>query len=219
MQLTLTTSALLMGLAGGPHCVAMCGAACGAMVKAEKPSSVASYHLGRLIGYAVLGAIATYAIQSLAWLSNATTVLKSLWTFFHIVIFAWGMILVIFGRQPVWIDRAGQGLWHQVKKAGKLKFGYFYVGLLWALMPCGLLYSAVVMAAFNGEPIGGAVTMAAFAAGSGLSLFFAPLAWLKLKSTILEPYGMRLAGLLLAAASGWAIWMDVMHQNQIWCAT
>ncbi|MEO5736925.1 MAG: sulfite exporter TauE/SafE family protein, partial [Variovorax sp.] len=28
MQTALAASAFLMGLAGGPHCVAMCGAAC-----------------------------------------------------------------------------------------------------------------------------------------------------------------------------------------------
>lgn len=218
MQLTLTTSALLMGLAGGPHCVAMCGAACGAILPSDDRASLFNYHLGRILGYALLGALATYAIQSLAWLSDASSVFKPLWTFFHIIIFAWGLVLVIFGRQPTWVDSAGQSLWRRVKKVAQHKFGYFYIGLLWALMPCGLLYSAVVIAAFNAEPIGGALSMAAFGLGSAAALLIAPLAWIKLKNTILEPYGMRLAGLLLAIASGWAIWMDVMHQNKVWCA-
>ncbi|MFI4927611.1 MAG: hypothetical protein ACHP7E_07990 [Burkholderiales bacterium] len=33
MTLTLAGTALLMGLAGGPHCVAMCGAACGGVIR------------------------------------------------------------------------------------------------------------------------------------------------------------------------------------------
>ncbi len=217
MQLTLTASAFIMGLAGGPHCVAMCGAACGAILPADDKRSLYHYHLGRILGYALLGAIATYAIQSLAWLSEASSVLKPAWTFFHVVILAWGFILLIFGRQPTWVDRAGQTLWGKVRSVAQHQFGYFYIGLLWALMPCGLLYSAVVMAGFNAEPIGGAISMAAFGIGSGAVLLFAPMAWFKLKKSFLEPYGMRLAGLLLVAASGWAVWMDVVHQNKIWC--
>jgi sulfite exporter TauE/SafE len=34
MQTSLAMTALLMGLAGGPHCIAMCGAACAGIGKA-----------------------------------------------------------------------------------------------------------------------------------------------------------------------------------------
>ena len=40
MQASLALTALMMGLAGGPHCVAMCGAACGAVVKEAKVTFV-----------------------------------------------------------------------------------------------------------------------------------------------------------------------------------
>lgn len=219
MQLTLTYSALIMGIVGGPHCVAMCGAACGALSQSSATFSLWHYHLGRLIGYALLGAIATFAIQSIAWLSDYSAVLHPLWTFFHAFIFCWGLILIIFGRQPVWVDRVGRNIWQHVKKLSRFDHGDFYIGMIWALMPCGLLYSALTIASFNGEPLGGALSMAAFAVGSSISLFLAPWAWLKLKTSVVEPYGMRLAGLFLSAASAWAIWMEVAHQNKIWCAT
>lgn len=217
MQLSLTYSALIMGIAGGPHCVAMCGAACGALSQSNTRFSITGYHFGRLCGYALLGAIATFAIQSIAWLSGYSKVLHPLWTFFHVFIFFWGVVLLTMGRQPVWVDRIGGGIWQQVKKLSQFSHGHFYIGMLWALMPCGLLYSALIMASFNAEPIGGAISMAAFALGSSLSLLLAPWAWLKFKTKVVEPYGMRLAGIFLSVASGWAIWMDVMHQNKIWC--
>lgn len=34
---------------------------------------------------------------------------------------------------------------------------------------------------------------------------------------ISENTSIRLAGLLLSAATGWAIWMGLMHQVKIWC--
>jgi len=218
MQTALIYSALVMGLAGGPHCVAMCGAACTSFTQSsDKPYAIYFYHLGRVCGYALLGAIATFAIQSIAWLSSYSTILHPLWTFFHVLVFFWGVILLIYARQPIWIDQAGRRIWQHVKKLSQINGGYFYIGMLWALMPCGLLYSAVIIASFYGNPLGGALSMAAFAAGSAISLFFAPWLWLKLKTTLVEPYGMRLAGLLLIVASTWAIWMELTHNSKVWC--
>lgn len=218
MQSALIYSALLMGLAGGPHCVAMCGAACTALTQSQNQRyAIYQYHIGRLFGYALLGAAATFAIQSIAWLSSYSKSLHPLWTFFHVLIFVWGMLLLIYARQPIWVDHAGRTVWHYVKQLGMKRGGYFYIGMLWALMPCGLLYSALIIASFNGNPLGGALSMAAFAIGSSVSLFLAPWLWIKLKTNTIEPYGMRLAGLLLSAASAWAIWMDLTHNTKIWC--
>ncbi len=218
MQTALTYSAFIMGLAGGPHCVAMCGAACTALTQSsDKPHAIYLYHLGRLCGYATLGAIATFAIQSIAWLSSYSSALHPLWTFFHVLVFFWGVLLLIYARQPIWVDRAGRGIWEHVKKLSVKQGGHFYVGMLWALMPCGLLYSALIIASFNGNPIDGAISMAAFAVGSSASLFLAPWLWLKLKTKTIEPYGMRLAGLLLSSASAWAIWMQLAHNTKVWC--
>lgn len=220
MQSALLYSALVMGIAGGPHCVAMCGAACTGLSKshAQPQFGIAVYHLGRLCGYAALGAVATFGISSIAWLSDYSAVLHPLWTFFHVLIFCWGAILIIYARQPLWIDNSGKRVWRHIKQLSLIKGGHFYIGMLWALMPCGLLYSALVIAAFNAEPLGGAMTMAAFALGSSVSLFFAPWIWLNLKTKLVEPYGMRLAGLMLASASAWAIWMQLTHNSKIWCA-
>jgi sulfite exporter TauE/SafE len=127
------------------------------------------------------------------------------------------MLLLVYARQPVWVDQAGRSIWRHVKKLSLVQGGNFYIGMLWALMPCGLLYSALIISSFNGNPLGGALSMAAFAIGSSVSLFFAPWLWLKLKTNLVEPYGMRLAGLLLSSASAWAIWMELTHHTKVWC--
>jgi len=218
MQTALIYSALLMGVAGGPHCVAMCGAACASFNQSTtQPYAIHLYHLGRLCGYATMGAIATFAIRSIAWLSSYSAVLHPLWTFFHVLVFFWGLMMLIYARQPIWVDRAGRNIWQHVKKLSLRSGGHFYIGMLWALMPCGLLYSALIIASFNGNPLGGALSMAAFALGSSVSLFFAPWLWLKLKTNMVEPYGMRLAGLLLSSASAWAIWMELTQHSKVWC--
>ena len=62
MDAALVTSAALMGLAGGPHCAAMCGAACKLAARAGSDGSargdaraLLALHAGRAVGYAALG--------------------------------------------------------------------------------------------------------------------------------------------------------------------
>jgi uncharacterized protein len=221
MQLPLVLITLLMGLAGGPHCIAMCGAACASLQQSsvQRPR-IWQFHSGRLIGYAALGALAASSINGLAWFSSQTNALHPLWTFFHVLVLAWGLVLVIFARQPSWADDFGRKVWKEARKISNVPGGTFMTGVLWALMPCGLLYSALLVASLNANAVNGALSMASFAIGTSVSLMLGPLLWLKLKNGklgVTEDTSMRLAGLLLASAAGWAIWMDLMHNTKIWC--
>ncbi|MFM9835419.1 MAG: sulfite exporter TauE/SafE family protein [Methylophilaceae bacterium] len=221
MQSSLVLTSLIMGLAGGPHCVAMCGAACGSLSKANGSGSFWQFQLGRLIGYACLGALAASSIGLLAWLSSKTSQLHPIWTFFHVFIFCWGLVLLLFARQPIWIQHIGRNIWHRIQKMAQMRGGVFITGICWALMPCGLLYSAVIVASLSGNPLQGSLSMAAFAIGSSGSLIFGQWLWSKLKvanQIITESISMRLAGLALVILAGWAIWMDVVHQINLFCA-
>ncbi|MDO9088783.1 MAG: sulfite exporter TauE/SafE family protein [Burkholderiaceae bacterium] len=83
MTATLALTALLMGLTGGPHCAIMCGAGCAGIVRASGGASawsMGAFQAGRLLGYSVAGAVAAWAVQSLAWLSSTTAALQPLWT-------------------------------------------------------------------------------------------------------------------------------------------
>ena len=221
LQTSLALTALFMGLAGGPHCVAMCGLACGALRSTpESPFLPLLFHGGRLIGYASLGAVAAASVGSLAWFSSQSQALRPVWTFFHVAILSWGLVLVLTARQPQWADRYGRAIWKWARKGTSTSTGALASGISWALMPCGLLYSALMIAALNADAVGGAVTMAAFAVGTTVSLLVAPWLWLRIHRGRLglhESTGMRLAGLLLVAAAGWAIWMDLTRGIQVWC--
>jgi sulfite exporter TauE/SafE len=220
MQTPLAITTLLMGLAGGPHCVAMCGAACGRFQKRKSTGSIWQFHAGRLIGYASLGAIAASSVNTLALLSTQTMALHPLWTFFHMLVLCWGLMLLMFARQPAWANQFGQQLWRKVRHVSQLSGGGLLTGMLWALMPCGLLYSALIVASLNANPLTGAFSMATFALGTSISLLIGPMLWFKLKdgcTWLNDATSMRLAGLLLTGVAAWAIWMDVIHQTKVWC--
>ena len=88
---------------------------------------------------------------------------------------------------------------------------------MWALLPCGLLYSAVLVAALTGDALQGAAAMALFAAGSGLSLLAGSWLLLRLGVNGRGPWSMRLAGLALMLTALWGLWHGLVHQQAPWC--
>ena len=90
MQTALAGAALLMGLAGGPHCVAMCGAASATVIRivpvpasggaggGAASSAQAAFHVGRIASYATAGAIAAASVDSLAQASTQVAALRPL---------------------------------------------------------------------------------------------------------------------------------------------
>ena len=93
------------------------------------------------------------------------------------------------------------------------------LGVLWALLPCGLLYSALLVAALSGSAADGAGVMALFALGSGVSLMAGPWLWLRVRGPSSGQWAIRIAGLALFASSAWALWMSLVHNTAPWCLT
>lgn len=235
MLASLLLTAFVMGLAGGPHCIAMCGAACGAMQSSSQTTSQFrsiplrviktipwSFYLGRMLGYGILGALAAETLRGLAWLSNQSHVFQPLWTFSHTLIFAWGVLLLVTGKQPQWAIKRAQQVWVWIKQRTQHdRVGFLGTGMVWALLPCGLLYSAVMLASLQSQWLQGALVMMAFAAGSATVLAIAPLLWRsgqnKLPNWMRESTGMRLSGIFLISLSLIALWMDLMHHDKLWC--
>ena len=228
MQTTLAVTALLMGVAGGPHCVAMCGAACAGMGRTAAGSSARAlwvFQAGRLLGYSALGGLAAASMQGLGWLSVHSAALRPIWTLFHVAAALLGVMLVLQARQPIWLEHSARRVWQAVRSVtgnsngntGLAPIGL--MGFLWALLPCGLLYSALLVAAMTGSAAQGAGVMALFALGSGLSLMAGPWLWLRLRGQGSGKWAIRIAGLALLASSVWALWMGLVHDTAPWCVT
>ncbi len=231
MQTTLAVTALLMGLAGGPHCVAMCGAACAGIGRAGAGQAGAGqinrslwiFQAGRIIGYSALGGLAAASMQGLGWLSIQSAALRPVWTLFHAAAALLGLMLLWQARQPVWLENSARKVWRGVRTAASRSntgTAPLMIGVLWSLLPCGLLYSALLVAAMSSNPLEGAAVMALFALGSGISLMAGPWLWLRMRSKDSGgKWAIRIAGLALFATSGWALWMGLVHNTAPWCIT
>ena len=225
MQTSLAVTALLMGLTGGPHCVAMCGAACAGLGQAAGPHrhrAMGLFQLGRIVGYAALGGLAAASIQGLGWLTVQSAALRPVWSLFHVAALVLGLLLMWQARQPIWLEVGARRVWAGVQRlvAGRGQLAPFWVGMLWALLPCGLLYSALLVAAMSSQPWQGAAVMAIFALGTSVAMLAGPWLWLRLRGSAASgQWGIRLAGLALAASSAWALWMGLVHDAAPWCVT
>jgi uncharacterized protein len=224
MQMALAATALLMGLAGGPHCVAMCGAACAGIGRSSAGTNTRSmwiFQAGRVLGYSALGGLAAASMQGLGWLSVHSAALRPVWTLFHVAAALLGLMLLWQARQPVWLEDGARKVWSRVRSVTKGSAGAapLLLGVLWALLPCGLLYSALLVAALTSSALEGAAVMALFALGSSISLMAGPWLWLRLRRPGSGQWAIRLAGLALLATSLWALWMGLVHNTAPWCLT
>ena len=211
-----------MGLAGGPHCIAMCGAACAGIGQAAGPrknAAMLSFQLGRIVGYSSLGALAAASMQGLGWLTVQSAALRPVWTLFHVATAVLGLLLLWKAQQPVWLERAGKAIWQRARALawGRGRGLPLLVGALWTFLPCGLLYSALLVAALSNGAIEGALVMALFALGTSVSMMAGPWLWLRLGGSGAGDWGVRLAGLVLAGSSVWALWMAFAHNSAPWC--
>lgn len=225
MDAALFASALALGLAGSPHCVAMCAAPCSAVTGGRRPDALA-FHVTRLLGYAAAGALAAASVNALGALASLSPVFKPLWSLVHAGALGLGLWLAFTGRQPAWLERIGRrpapavsaGGWQVVKGPGKAAMA----GAAWVAWPCGLLQSAVLVAALANGPVAGAGVMAAFAVASGVGLSAAPWLWRRLSGgagVLTATTGVRLAGALLAAASAAAMGHGLWTQIVAYCTT
>lgn len=227
MDGALIASAALLGLAGAPHCTAMCGAPCAAAIgRAGGLPATAAFHLARVASYAIAGAVVASAVGALAALSQLSPALRPLWTVVHALAFALGLWLLWTGRQPAWMASLGRAPapaaapagWQAVRAPSRAALA----GSLWVAWPCGLLQGALLVASMTGSAAAGATAMASFAVASSPGLLLAPWIWQKMSSkgdaATRERWAIRAAGAMLAGASGWVLTHGLWARFAAFCA-
>ncbi|MFM1992079.1 MAG: hypothetical protein RJA99_5036 [Pseudomonadota bacterium] len=193
---------------------------------ARRADADLAFHAARMLGYAALGAAVGSGSWLLRWGADAMPLMRPLWGTLNAVLLAQGLALVVLGRQPAWVDALGSRAWQASgARLGAAGTGArpWIAGALWALVPCGLLYSALATAALASDPLRGALAMLAFAAGTSVNLLVARALLQGLvrgsatRAATIEAAGMRIGGALLAAMAVAALWALAMGQPHPFC--
>ena len=173
----LLSAAFITGLLGSAHCFGMCGGISGLFavnasvqsLKQQFPRAVA-YNAGRVATYAILGLVVAMlgkgAVGSIPELAAPVRL-------------ASGLLIILVGLQVAFnwrilsvVENAGARLWRRVAPAAKglvpveSTLQALGLGLIWGLLPCGLVYSVLLLAATTAEPSSGGLVMIAFGLGT-----------------------------------------------------
>lgn len=209
-------AAAAAGIASTVHCAAMCGplalAACDAPGRGALGAG-ARYGLGRLLSYALTGALAGAAGARLVRALRAETVQQVV-----SLLLAAGLLLA-----AARVLRGGRARSLVTLRTSKPRprVPALAVGLATGFLPCGALAAGLLIAAATASWWGGALVMVVFAAASAPGLLAVVLAGTRLRAIVdrtATPTRRRIAGVALVLAACWAAarpW--VMPERQCHC--
>jgi len=204
-----------MGLFGSLHCISMCGSIAGVLTfslpektRCNRPiliSYLGLYNLGRLFSYSIAGAFAGgFGGQLLRVITpeHGHLVLMLAATSMMVAV---GFYLAGWFPRLSYIERIGIPLWKKLEPLGsrllpvKTPLHALLYGMVWGWLPCGLVYSALLLALSHGNSSQGLVLMFVFGLGTlpsviGTGFFAANILQFAQNSSV-----RRFAGVLLIA--------------------
>jgi sulfite exporter TauE/SafE len=205
---TIFIPAFILGVISNLHCLGMCGPIALAIPlnRSSKSSmlfGILQYHIGRVLVYGILGYLVGYigmGIQLFGVL-QAISIIAGI----GIIIYAWRKKITFF-KNPFTSSLRHTSILSQYM--GKLMrsespIKLFLLGSLNGLLPCGMVYTALITAVVLGTPMLSATSMLAFGLGTlpGLVAFslFAQQLGNPIRSKINRylPYLITLVGLLI----------------------
>ena len=191
--LTILAAAFAAGLLGSAHCLGMCGGISGlfaagsqvASLRTQLPLAIA-YNLGRVLSYAFLGVVVA--------MIGSTTV-SAIPSLAGPVRLASGALIILVGFQVAFnwrllapVEKIGAKLWNRLVPHAKGLIPATSVsraaglGLIWGWLPCGLVYSALLLAATTAEAASGGFVMIAFGIGTMPAMILSGLSASKLSA-------------------------------------
>lgn len=177
--MTFLGAMLVLGALSSVHCGTMCGgivtafsAATPLLPRGELLARQAAFNAGRISTYAALGGLAGAAGSVGALASEALSAQTALYVFANATLVLVGVHLAGFGGPLARIEALAAPLWRRVQPLASRLLPApggsraYAAGLLWGVLPCGLVYGALAVAVFAGSALEGALGMLAFGAGT-----------------------------------------------------
>ncbi|TMW14220.1 sulfite exporter TauE/SafE family protein [Alloalcanivorax gelatiniphagus] len=210
--------ALMLALGGLLHCAGMCGGIGAALtfaIPAQRRAGgrlwywQALFGAGRVSAYMILGALSgALGGALLGRLPGGGPAWPALFSALLMGLLAWHFLG--HGALLRRLERPGARLWRRLKPLSDRllpvdrSYKALALGALWGLLPCGLVYSALLLAATTGHPAAGALVMLTF----GL-VTVAPVALAGVAGGRLAGDGGRRRRWAGAASLGLAVWFLV----------
>ncbi|MFT5900221.1 MAG: sulfite exporter TauE/SafE [Glaciecola sp.] len=167
--------AFLIGIAGGVHCIGMCGGIASAFSFAiPKGQSqlpyIFSYNLGRILSYTIAGAITGF-IGGIATVNIAAglPILQSISIIFLVLL---ALYIGDWYKGLSLLERLGGILWRRISPISKRLIPFknplytMVYGMIWGWLPCGLVYSVLTWSLASESALQGGLVMFSFGLGT-----------------------------------------------------
>jgi len=218
-------AAFIAGVSGSLHCMAMCGGLSGALgVRARAAGKTAAgafahtaiYQLGRLLSYAMAGALG----GGVGGVMLRLVALPGLMLYLRLTA---GILIVLMGCQMLFslrlltaIEKSGAMVWRtlaplsqKIPRSGISQA--LLLGALWGWLPCGLVYSMLLLGVLGGSALHGALLMLVFGLGT-LPMMMSSSLLMAQMQRIFGFYGWKvMSGVLMVGFGMWTIRMAVQH--------
>lgn len=185
---TLFLTIFIGALVSGWHCALMCGGIAAGVERLKSSADAVplrkisrltmvfeqlTMHLGRICTYVTLGAFAGLV---------GVPIWQQGWLPIQRLLFALAALIFIFQAYRIlaqskgvssswelWLNAKTASLWAKLARYISDKSSpksHFLTGMVWGLVPCGLIYSVLPIAFLSGDPASGALLMLAFGLGT-----------------------------------------------------
>ena len=212
-------TAFLAGLLGSGHCFGMCGGIAGSLGAlsgggSKKYSLVMpalQFNLGRMLGYAIIGAVAAGIVGAAGEIMALKAYGKYLRVITALMVMFIGFRFLVDWKGLNFIEKGGAGIWKKISPlATKVSqrhdwAGRTGLGILWGFLPCGLVYTVLMTAASTGTSASGALTMFAFGAGTAPAMMGLTVAAPALSTFLSDRLVRRIVGFSLVVLAVWML--------------
>ncbi|PZU56973.1 MAG: hypothetical protein DI547_14885 [Sphingobium sp.] len=161
---------LAVGMSGSLHCAGVCGAivcSVGTMLKPaggglrQQLAVQGMLHGGRIFVQSIAGGLVGAAGTSVVSLAGDHTALNIAHVASSAMLLWSGLSLLGLVPRPAFLHRTGGGRLRLRPGTSAL-----VMGMGWGLMPCGMVYGALLLALFTADAANGAATMLGFGIGT-----------------------------------------------------
>ncbi|HEY6941105.1 sulfite exporter TauE/SafE family protein [Dokdonella sp.] len=177
--------ALLLGLAASGHCLVMCGGISAALGIATarradgrpRRDLLVAYQLGRIASYALAGLLLGGVLGGAIALLDVESVRRTLRALSAAALLLGALVASGRLRDPGFA--LGRRLWPRLAPLGRRLLPVaslpraFAFGMVWGWMPCGFVYTVLLIAALQLDAARGAATMLLFGLGTAPALLAA----------------------------------------------
>jgi sulfite exporter TauE/SafE len=177
----LLITAFSLGFLGSPHCAGMCGGIVGVLhsgvddqVSGKKQQVLYSlaFNGGRLLSYSLAGMIAATLGSSLVRLIGMESSHTAMQMISGAFMLALGFSIAGWWSGLSRIESVGFKFWRLLQPITskfipvRNKTQALLLGTLWGWLPCGLVYTALLLVLASGDAVQGGLTMLAFGLGT-----------------------------------------------------